>query len=115
MKKGRFYYSQDSDWFYKLYARENQLDYLQLCMLDLLREAGGTMTWIAIFNTLPYSAVSIRQTASELEWQGLTKLTTDGLHLTEFAEFSVYEILDDLHCKMEATLSNEETAPNLAA
>ncbi len=114
MKKGQFYYSQDSDWFYKLYARENQLDYLQLCILDLLREAGGAMTWIAILNTLPYAAVSLRYTAQELEEEGLVEPTCDGLALTEFAEFSVYEILDDLHCKMEAVFPSEDS-PNLAA
>ncbi|MBD5424311.1 MAG: hypothetical protein HDR44_04245 [Allobaculum sp.] len=115
MKKGQSYYSQDSDWFYKLYARENQLDYLQLCILDLLREAGGAMTWMAILNTLSYPAVSLRDTARELEWDGLVEPTPDGLTLTEFAEFSVYEILDDLHCKMEETLFTEDVTPNLAA
>lgn len=116
MKKRQPGYCEESEWFYKLYASENQMDYLQLCLLDLLRTAGGMMTWKNLYAQLPYSAVSIRLTVSDLEEQQLLHYTPDCLFLSETACFVVDEILDDLHTRLNAAFEGaEDSIPNLMA
>lgn len=109
-------FCKESEWFYRLYAQENQVDYLQLCLLDLLRMAGGRMTWKHIYLQIPVSAVAIRQTAQELAEQQLVTFSPDCLMLTDLAEFTVDEILDDLHHKMDAVFEHsDDSIPNLMA
>lgn len=118
MKKKESHYSQDLDWFYRLYAHQNQIDYGELCLLDILHQAGGIMTWKAILAILPNSAVVIRQTAHDLMDQGLVLCQMDCVSLTEYAEFAIYEILDDLHAKIDEFLEFhevEDPIPNLCA
>lgn len=117
MKSRKPVFCEESEWFYRLYAQENQVDYLQLCLLDLLRMAGGVMTWKNIYLQIPSaSAVTIRQTAEELAAQQLVTFSPDCLILSDLAEFFVDEILDDLHHKMEALMDHsEDSKPNLMA
>ncbi len=116
MKKRQLGFCKESEWFYRLYARENQVDYLQLCVLDLLRQANGSLTWKSIDQQIPYSRQIIRQTVSELEYDELVTTTADGVWLTDLAEFTVDEILDDLHHKLDAAFDSvDDSTPNLMA
>lgn len=116
MKKRQLGFCKESEWFYKVFAQENQVDYLQLCLLDLLRQAGGSMTWKVLYSQIPYSSVAIRSTAKELEDQDLVVMSQDSLMLTDLAEFTVDEILDDLHKRMDDAFSlQEDHMPELMA
>lgn len=116
MKKRQLGFCKESEWFYKVFAQENQVDYLQLCLLDLLRQAGGSMTWKVLYSQLPYSSVAVRATAKELESQDLVVVGLDCLTLTDLAEFTVDEILDDLHKRMDDALNvQDEYIPDLMA
>lgn len=116
MKKRQIGFCKESEWFYRVYARENQVDYLQLCLLDLLRQANGSLTWMAIDQQIPYSRQIIRQTVQDLEQDELVTTTPDGVFLTDLAEFTVDEILDDLHHKLDAAFAlMDDSTPNLMA
>lgn len=114
-KKEESHYCQDLDWFYRKYAHQNQIDYGELCLLDILHQAGGIMTWKAILTTLPSSNVTIRQTAFDLMDQGLVLCQADSVSLTEYGQFAIYDVLYDLHSKMDEFLEFEDPIPNLCA
>lgn len=118
MSKQNSVFSPESEWFYRMYATENQVDYLQLCILDLLRSGSGRMTLKMLCAQLPASNVSIRQTLGDLQAQSLVAVTGDQVALSDTAEFMVEELLDELHSQLDQMIDRdliEERPCNLMA
>lgn len=98
----------EAEWFYKKFAAEKQVDYLQLCLLDLLHVNGGSMTWKYLYQELPFSHVVIRETVDILGQQSYLTWTQDYLTLTDYACFAVEDILFELHQQLEFVLNTQE-------
>lgn len=88
--------------FYEEYALNNQLDFVQLCLLDILQSGGGRLTWIMLNDALPFTRRQLDRAAAELASQDLLKLDFDGVEMTDYAPCVVQEILNDLHTQYRA-------------
>ena len=91
--------------FYKQYARQNQVDCLQLQLLDLISEAGGRITWMMVCEQIPDSRSQIEQAVWDLEEQDLVKADFDRILLTDYAPFVIDEVLNDVHEQLQHYLA----------
>lgn len=118
MANSKSIFNKQSEWFYKLYAHENQLDYLQLCILDILRNSAGQATLKSLFEQIDSSKVAIRLTLEDLARQGMISYGMDVVELSDYARFDVEDVLARLHDQLDRMKESgaiEEVPEHLAA
>lgn len=98
--------------FYEAYARDNAIDSLQLSLLDLLYQANGPITFIALQHALDCTRTRLIATAAELRAQDLVEYNSDQIRLTLSAPFMIEEVLEDLHTQYDQYLKAHPVHPD---
>jgi coproporphyrinogen III oxidase-like Fe-S oxidoreductase len=120
MKYSSVDFCRESEWIYRQFAKENEIDYLQLRLIDLLFCRAGVMSLAQVQECMPYSRLVIKETIEDLAAQDLVEWQGDQLALTDYAPFVVEDILLELHEKLQAVSTllgagEEEESPHLVA
>lgn len=89
----------DKHWFYERFARENNVDYVQLLVLDILDEYGGKASWNVLYQSVNRSIDEIQDTVYDLEDQKMLVVEGDLVKMLDYTHF----LADDLiqQCRSE--------------